>query len=75
MQINELVCDHTKEWSDMKDRHVQEQHEVHKEQIAQQNECLRKLFEDTQLEQIQELTRRLEKYVHFLTDIGGYNLY
>ncbi|KAJ8309180.1 hypothetical protein KUTeg_014054 [Tegillarca granosa] len=61
VKVTELVADHTKEWSDMVQRQLLEEHELRKDHINQQNDVLKKLLEDVQQENLKELYARQEK--------------
>ncbi|XP_052105279.1 1-phosphatidylinositol 4,5-bisphosphate phosphodiesterase beta-4-like isoform X2 [Mytilus californianus] len=60
-KLSELVCDQTTEWTDMGSRQLNEEHEMRKLHIAQQNDLLKKLFDDVKQEQIKELEARHER--------------
>lgn len=57
----------------MGNRQLVEEHEIRKAHIAQQNDLLKKLFEDVKQEQIKELDARHERCVHLsVTSDFGY---
>ena len=62
-RVHQLVVEQTREWSDMVMRQVTEEHDAKKEHIVQQNECLRKLLQAAQQEQLKELEVKQERYV------------
>ena len=62
-QVQELVADQTKEWTDMVMRQMAEEHEMLKAHVGQLTELLRELMEDAQDLQMKELELRQEKYV------------
>lgn len=62
-QIQELVADQTKEWTDMVMRQMAEEHEMLKAHVGQLTELLRELMEDAQDLQMKELELRQEKLV------------
>lgn len=60
-KISELVNDQTVEWTNMGNRQLLEEHELRKSHIAQQNDLLKKLFEDVKQEQFKEQELRHER--------------
>jgi phosphatidylinositol phospholipase C, beta len=60
-QVQELVADQTKEWTDMVMRQMAEEHEMLKAHVGQLTELLRELMEDAQDLQMKELELRQEK--------------
>ncbi|RUS81297.1 hypothetical protein EGW08_010939 [Elysia chlorotica] len=60
-KIKELVLVQTKEWSDMVQRQMTEEHELWREHTLQQNETLSRLLEDAQREQMTELSARQDR--------------
>jgi len=63
LQVQELVADQTKEWTDMVMRQMADEHEMLKAHVGQLTELLRELMEDAQDLQMKELELRHEKYV------------
>ncbi|XP_060577835.1 1-phosphatidylinositol 4,5-bisphosphate phosphodiesterase beta-4-like isoform X1 [Ruditapes philippinarum] len=59
--VHRLVVDQTREWSDMVLRQLNEEHDLKKEHIVQQNECLRKLLHEAHTGQLKELEVRQER--------------
>ena len=59
----------------MGNRQLVEEHEIRKTHITQQNDLLKKLFEDVKQEQIKELDARHERSVHLsvTSDFGHWN--
>lgn len=60
-KVHQLVVEQTKEWSDMVMRQLTEEHDIKKEHIVQQHECLRKLLVDAQAGQLKELEVKQER--------------
>lgn len=54
-QISEVVAKHTKEWSEISQKQLKDEHELLKDHVVQQNVLLKKLFEAAQQDQIKEL--------------------
>ena len=60
-QVKELVADQTKEYGDMTGREMNEEFELCKTHVKQQNELLRRLMDEAHAGQLRDLEARQEK--------------
>ena len=60
-QVKELVSDQTKEYGDMTGREMNEEFELCKTHVRQQNELLRRLMDEAHAGQLRDLEARQEK--------------
>ena len=56
-----LVAEQTKEWSEMLERQLQEEHDLNKAHILQQNSTVTKLLEEAHQSQLKELETKQDR--------------